>query len=454
MSTTKNQISNLNFQDNLVLNALNSPDKTQLVYDFSNGYNVLDMLMSKMRGKTATQVTGLDGLISKPIMGKSRIIAQVASTSLVGDKLKVVFVSPNANFRIKDTVIDSSVNQTMGRVITSTADYIVLEKIERAWSTGTDFLAGTYAFVGWDASGNRGSGGKSSLYEYPQYVDNQTAILRETVEIFRRDMSKTYATFQGDFWYTAQDQLTVRRFARQQEQRDFFSKFGTISGSSVEGNVNFNGGLKWAITDPVRGGVYKPLTNVMTQGDFEDFIGQISDRKATTSNTIPLLVGRSALRQLQSFTSDFIKYAGKSNTFGGESVKGLDVYEYSVAGTNCKFIMAPILNDVDAYPQTSSIAGINGTRMQNTMIALDDSDFDAVGGGSLPAMERIYFGEEEYIYGYIPGLIGKGGTDPSNVLRSGTMSMADDKDGVSLQMYTDSGIDVIGQRMGWMELAY
>lgn len=451
---TLNQISNLDFDNNLVLNALNSPDKTQLVYDFSNGYNVLDMLMSKMRNKKATQVTGLNGVHSKPIMGKSTIIAQVASTTLVGVNLKVTFVSPNANFRVKDTVIDSSINQTMGRVIASTKDYIVLEPAERAWSTGTDFLANSYAFVGWDSSGNRGSGGKSSLYEYPNYVSNQTAILRETVEIFRRDMSKTYATFQGDFWYSAQDQLAVRRFARQQEQRDFFSKYKTISGSSVEGDVNFNGGLKWAITDPERGGVYKPLTNVMTIADFEDFIGQISDRKATTSNEIPLLMGRSALRQLQSFTSDFIKYAGKTNTFGGDSVKGLDVYEYTVQGVNCKFIMAPILNDVDSYPMTSSISGIQGTRMQNTIIALDDSDFDVVGGGTAPAMERIYFGEEEYIYGYVPGLIGKGGVDPSNVLKSGNMSMANDKDGVSLQLYTDSGIDVVGQRMGWMELAY
>lgn len=452
---TLNQLSTLNFQDNLVLNALNSPDKTQLVYDFSNGYNVLDQLMSIMNKKKATRVTGMNGLHSKPIMGKSRVVAQVASTSIVSSNLVIVFADPNySNFRVKDSVIDSSANQTIGRVVATAKGTITLEPVERAWSTGTDFLAGSYALATWDASGNRGSGGKSSLYEQPTYINNQTAILRETTEIFRRDMFQTYPTFEGDFWWTAQDRLTVNRFARMQEYRDWFSKYKTITGSAVEGDVNFNGGLKWAITDPTRGGVYKPLTNQMSQGDFEDFIGQISDRKASTSNTIPLLMGRGALRQLQSFTSDFIKYGGKTNTFGGDSVKGLDVYEYTVSGTACKFMMAPILNDTDAFPQLSTISGISGTKMQNTIVALDDSDFDVVGGGTAPAMERIYFGEEEYIYGYVPGLIGNKGVDPSNVLQSGNMLATNDKDNVSLQLYTDSGIDVVAQRMGWMELLF
>jgi hypothetical protein len=191
----------------------------------------------------------------------------------------------------------------------------------------------------------------------------------------------------------------------------------------------------------------------MTQEDFENFISAIADRQASTNVELTFLVGRSALRQIQQFTTPFIQYGGKDNTFGGATVEGLDVRQYNVAGIACKFIMAPILNDHDSFPDLSTIPGILGTKMQNTMVALDTAMYESVGGGQLPAMEKIYFGEEEYIYGYVPGLIGKAGIDPSNVLKSGQILATNDKDAVSLQLYTDAGIDIMANRMGWLELA-
>jgi len=455
---TANQISNLDFANNLVLNGLNMDDKTSMVYDLSNGYNTLDLLISMINKQKSTQVTGQDGKYQKPIYGTSRVISQIASNSTSGSNLIVNFVDPTYNlFRVGDTVMDSSANNVKGRVISHAPGTITLELAPNSglssWNTSTNFIAGMYAKVLFDSSINRGSTGKATLYEYPQYVYNYTAISRETETIFRRDMSQTWPKFKGDFWWSAQDEITVARFARSREYKYWFSERGQIN-AALGGTVNYNGGLKWAIKDAERGGVYRPLTNVMTQGNFETFIQDIANKQTNSSVELTLLMGRGALATIQSFTSPFIQFGGNANTFGGTEVKGLDVKKYTIAGVNCNFVMAPIFNDTTMFPETSTIAGVTGTRMSNTIVAIDTSMYEAVGGGMLPAMEKIYFGDEEIVYGYVPGLIGSGVKGASDLLRSGRIFGASDRDAVSLEIYSDDGIDVIATKMGWMELAY
>lgn len=455
MITTPNQLSNVDFANNLVLNGINSPDKTKLVYDLSNGYNLLEMLMY-MKGRTSKQVTGKDGIIQKPVMGVSRVIAQVLSNSAVGLNLQVNFVDTSYDlFRLGETVFDSSASQNMGRVVSKGAGFIVLEPHPSVgtWSTGTHFTANMYAFGGFNTSGNRLSGGTTSIYENPYYVTDRTAVIRESISIARRDMFQTYVQFAGDYWWSGQDELAVRRFARQKTWRKYFSKDG-VANSAYQGDVAWTGGMKWAIKDPVRGGVYRPLTSAMAQQDFENFIADIADRNAQSMNKITLLVGRGFLRQVQAFTTPFIQFTGKNNTFGGDSVKGLDVYSYSIAGIEVELILDPVLNDTYSFPAPSSISGITyGTRMQHTAIAVDLSDYEAVGGGMLPAIEDIHFGDEQTIYGYEAGLIGNNKSMPSNVLQSGRIFATNDKDAVTLHIYEDSGCSIIANRMGWMELA-
>lgn len=455
MITTPNQLSNVDFANNLVLNGINSPDKTKLVYDLSNGYNLLEMLMY-LKGRQSRQVTGKDGVISKPVMGVSRVIAQVASNAAVGSNLQVNFVDTTYDlFRLGETVFDSSASQNMGRVVSKGLGFIVLEPHPSVgtWVTGSHFTAGMYAFGGFNSSGDRLSGGTTSIYETPFYVDDRTAIIRESISIARRDMFQTYVNFAGDFWWSGQDELAIRRFARQKTWRKYFSKEGVLN-SAYQGTTSYTGGMKWAIQDPVRGGVYRPLTSPMTQADFENFIADISDRQASASTRHTILMGRGALRQIQGFTSPLIIPSGQHNTFGGSSVKGLDVRSYSIAGIEVDFILDPVLNDKFSFPAASTISGITyGTRMQHTMIAVDLSDYEAVGGGMLPAIEDIHFGDEQTIYGYEAGLIGNNKSMPSNVLTSGRIFATNDKDAVTLHIYEDSGCSIIANRMGWMELA-
>jgi hypothetical protein len=451
MPQTLNQLSTLDFENNLFLNALDKDDKSSAVYDLSGGYNVIDFLVT--RGAPARSIDGADGKFYKPIMGSSTPTAQVASVSASGSNLIVTFSDPSFDkFRLKEVIGDGTANMNLGRVIAKSAGQVTIEPVAGGTlSSSLHFVAGTFATPMFIASGDRFSSGVESLYEYPKYVWNQTGITRESLQLARRDMSKTWVNFNGGMWHLAQEPLTMKRFARNLERKAIWSRLGN-SNSTLEGNVSYSQGLRESILDPERGGVYMPLSSSMTQGMFENWINRISDRKNSAKNKITLGVGRGFLNFVQSYTSPYIQAAGQSNTFGGASVDGLDVYHYAINGVSVDLVMIPFFNDRDMFPQVSSIAGLgNYTRMQYTAIALDTESYESVDGQMLPAMEKVYFGPEETIYGYVPGLIGSslGG---STTMRSGNILATNDKDGVSLEIYSDCAYDFMSYRMGWAEV--
>lgn len=448
MPSTLNQVSQLDFQNNLVLNALGKDDKAAAVYDLSGGYNVIDFLVT--RGAPARSIDGADGVFYKPIMGSSTPTASILSVTGT-NPMVVTFSDPSFDkFRLKEVIGDGSAAMNMGRVIAKAPGQVTIEPVSGA-TTVSGFTAGSFAVSMFPASGTRFSSGMESLYEYPKYLKNQTSITRESLSLARRDMSKTWVEYAGGMWYTAQEPLTVKRFARNLERKAIWSKFGNTT-SSLEGNVAYSQGLREAILDSERGGVYMPLSGSMTQGQFESWIGRIADRKNSPRYSVTIGCGRGFLNWIQSYTSPYIQYAGRNNTFGGETVEGLDVYSYSINGVNVNLVMIPFFNDRDMFPAFSTVSGLgNFTRMQYTAIALDTDMYESVDGKMLPSMEKVYFGSEEVIYGYIPGLIGSSLTG-STTLRTGNILATNDKDGVTMEIYSDCAYDFMSYRMGWAEI--
>ncbi len=454
MATSINQLSTAEFRNNLLLNSLNMDDKSKAVYDFSGGYNLIDFLAT--RNAPARRIDGDLGRFSKPLMGNNAVVAQVASTSLSGDILTVNFTNPAYNvFREQVVCSDGTAANNQGRIISKGPGFVKMETTPGtgAWNTSLHFVAGSFCTALYNASGNIGSSGMESLYEYPKYVTNQTSITRETARINRRDMVKTWVKFENGYWDTAQDYLTAQRFANLLEYKALFGEYGTKSNSSIGGDVNYSMGLRAAIRDPERGGIYQPMSSAMGQGDFESWIGRIADRQALQHVDLSLVVGRGFLKSVQNFTSPFIQFSGKNNTFGGADVKGYDVDTYSVNGITCNLIMHPIFNNRDMFPAMSTISSLGQfTRMQYTAFALDFGMIDGVGGGSLPAIEKVYFGQDEITYEYLRGIaMGAGNPNGAPKATSGGSQAVNDKDGISMEIYSDCAYDFMAYRMGMME---
>ena len=197
MPSTLNQVSQLDFQNNLVLNALSKDDKAAAVYDLSGGYNVIDFLVT--RGAPARSIDGQDGVFYKPIMGSSTPTAQIQSVSTSGANLVVTFTDPSFDkFRLKEVIGDGTAAMNMGRVIAKQPGQVTVEPVAGGTlSSSTMFQANQFAVSMFPASGTRFSSGMESLYEYPKYVKNQTSITRESLSLARRDMSKTWVEYAG-----------------------------------------------------------------------------------------------------------------------------------------------------------------------------------------------------------------------------------------------------------------
>ncbi len=455
MAISLNQLSTQEFRNNLLLNRLNKDDKSKAVYDFSGGYNLIDFLAT--RNAPSRRVDGDQGIFQKPLMGNNAVVAQVASNSVSGNIMTVTFTNPAYNsFRTQVVCNDGTAANNQGRVVSKGPGFVKMETTPGtgAWNAAIHFVAGSFCTALYNASGNIGSSGMESLYEYPVYVQNQTSIIRETTRINRRDMVKTWVEFENGYWDTAQDYLTAQRFANILEYKAIFGEYGQTLNSSIGGTVNYSMGLRAAIRDPQRGGVYQPLSSAMGQGDFENWISRIADRQALQHVDLSIMCGRGFLKQIQNFVSPFIQFAGKNNTFGGAEVKGYDVDMYAVNGIKVNLIMHPIFNNRDMFPTQSAISSLGQfTRMQYTAYALDFGMIDGVGGGSLPAIEKVYFGPDEITYEYLRGVAMGGGVPASAPAASSAGSQpVNDKDGIDLEIYSDCAYDFMAYRMGLMEV--
>lgn len=453
---TPNQVA-VNFENNAILNALNRPDKSSVVYDLSGGYNFIDTIVTK--NTSPRSVNGLEGKFEKPIIGRSDTGTLVAATpTLSGTNLVVVFSDPTfLGYRETEVISDGTAANNQGRVVSVSPGTVTLEPVGGATTMATtQFPAGSYAARMFQLSINRGSTGITSLYEDPFYVYNYTSISRDSVDFFRRDFFQTYPLYNGKYWMYAQEKVMMDRFARGIERKALLGKRGqNVTTASGGGKFNSSQGLRDAILDPDRGGTYLSLSNVITQGQFEAFLGQIADRKNSSKYKIQLGVGRGALNAIQNFVRPYIQYAGSQNTFGGQSVKGVDVMYYAVNGIEVEMAMIPLFNDREQFPGMSTIPGTAAfTRMQYTMIAFDMDNYPTKGGGVAPAMEKVYFGNEEMVYGYLPGMVGSAAQQmASGEFRTSGNIAVSDRDGSSIQLYSDFAFDFMPYRMGWAEMS-
>lgn len=453
---TPNQLSISNFQNNLVLNGLDMPDRIQMVWDISGQWNTLTWLTDRLSRQRSRQIVGLDGKFEKPIIGRNNVITAIAGNVLNGNgSLTVTFTDPTYNlFRLNRVVLDS--NNFEGRVISTSPGTVTIEPLGNpaVFVAATHFASG-FIKDGWDASINMGSTGSTPLYEYPDYVFNYTSISRGTTDWFRRNMNQTWVrtSKDGKFWWSSIDVNAITQFAKDIEIKSWEgvrSQTTSLNG----GVVNQSGGLLWAIKDPVRGGVVKPMSNNPTKADLEDFIMEVAARQAVPNVKLIGLAGQGMMANIQTnMTQDFIIHSGTYNTFGGATVSGIDVREYQIAGVSLAIIPCTYFNDRERFPELSTIPGVIGTKRGNDLVILDEGMFPVIGGGEAPALERCYFGDQDIVYGYLNGIGMQGGGAPLSMAGQTFNQIVSNRDSVQFEIYSDCcPVDAIAQRMGYMFL--
>jgi len=439
-------ITNLPLSQSLLLKGLELPNKMQMVYAQDYGYNVLTQLSAKL----APSISTPNPKVEVSSLGNLGVFAPVTSNGSITSG--EVSVTKAGNFRVGDIVADSNMIQARVTGVDSALNKLFLEPVTVGSFTAAHFANGNVKRL-FDASANRDSRGKSVLNYTPDVDYALTAVTRESSRQSRRDRISSYVKWNGDFWWRSYDDLALRAFAKQLEYKYAFSERGIHQGA--DGEYYTTGGVRWSIIN--KGGTYLPLTGELTQATFNDFLENMVRVSADNGRNLVALMGSAAMARLQTILGDYIKQAGTANTFGGASVQGLNVMQYSYAGMNISFVRWALLDDEMFRGELSSING--KPKMSNSIYFMDLTSVPAAdGSGNLSPLQKYHFNNDELIANYVPGMIGLESSDASTVksaIAGSTLASlgTSDIDSVEFHMLSDCGLHCIADRMGLIEFA-
>jgi hypothetical protein len=444
-------ISNLPLSQSLLLKGLSLPNKMAMVYSQDYGYNVLTQLTSKLASSISTPQSKVEISSLGNLGVYSKIVAAPVAAGAGG---LTVAVQDASKFRISDIVADGNLIQAIVVSVDTAGNTLTLSPHSTATlSTSTHFLINTQCKRFFDASANRSSQGKSTLNYTPDTDFALTAVTRESSHQSRRDRTASFVKWNGDFWWRSYDDLTLKAFAKQLEYKYAFSERQIKQGPF--GEYYTTGGLRWSIIN--NGGSYMSLTSELTQSVFNDFLEQMVRVSAEGGRKLIALMGSAAMARLQTILGDYIKFAGTANTLGGTSVTGLNVMKYAYAGLEIEFVRWALLDDEMFRGELSTING--KPRLSNSIYFIDMTAIPAAdGSGTIAAMQKYHFNQDELIANYVPGMIGLESSDPSTVKAalSGGQSVSlgtSDVDGVDFHILSDCGLYCVADKMGLIEFA-
>jgi len=445
-------ISNLPISQSLLLKGLSLPNKMAMVYSQDFGYNVLTQLTSKL----ASSISSPQARVEISSLGNLGVYSKIVAngTVVTGTSLMSVTVQDASKFRVGDIIADGNLVQALVTDVDFSGNKIFIAPHTTASLTaGTHFLANTQAKRFFDASANRSSVGKTTLNYTPDTDFALTAVTRESSHQSRRDRIASFVKWNGDFWWRSYDDLTLKAFAKQLEYKYAFSERAIKQGPN--GEYFTTGGLRWSIIN--NGGSYLSLTSELTQSVFNDFLEQMVRVSAEGGRKLVALMGSAAMARLQTILGDYIKFAGTANTLGGASVTGLNVMKYAYAGLEIEFVRWSLLDDEMFRGELSSING--KPRMSNSMYFIDLTPIPAAdGSGTIAALQKYHFNQDELLANYVPGMIGLESSDPSTIKAalSGGQSVSlgtSDVDGVDFHILSDCGLYCVADKMGLIEFA-
>ena len=444
-------ISNLPISQSLLLKGLSLPNKMAMVYSQDYGYNVLTQLTSKLASSISTPQSKVEISSLGNLGVYSKIVAAPVAAGAGG---LTVAVQDASKFRISDIIADGNLVQAIVVSVDTAGNTLTVAPHSTATlSTLTHFLTNMQAKRFFDASANRSSQGKSTLNYTPDTDFALTAVTRESSHQSRRDRIASFVKWNGDFWWRSYDDLTLKAFAKQLEYKYAFSERQIKQGPF--GEYYTTGGLRWSIIN--NGGSYMSLTSELTQSVFNDFLEQMVRVSAEGGRKLIALMGSAAMARLQTILGDYIKYAGTANTFGGASVTGLNVMKYAYAGLEIEFVRWALLDDEMFRSELSTING--KPRMSNSIYFIDMTAVPAAdGSGSISALQKYHFNNDELIANYVPGMIGLETSDASSVKAAiGGSTLASlgtsDVDGVDFHILSDCGLYCVADKMGLIEFA-
>jgi hypothetical protein len=432
----------LDLAGSIYAGGLNKPNDYKLVYNLADGYNTASTLFAAWN-QSASDALGL------PLMtGNDKyefatedvnwVNESITNNTQSGANLVLTYSGTNDFFRNGQTVIDS--NLVQGQVIDHGAGTVTICPVTIALVAGTHFVIGTYVKEFSFAAAFRASKGTSPLYTVPTKDYDYPQNFRGTSFLAATDFQDTYPMYNGKSWGHRQVDKALMQMAVEKERQLLLGDRATFN--SPQGTTYTTASLKWAAMN--RGGQYVPLTTALTTTMWSNILQTQRVKKATRGgkNKI-ILCGDGFLTYFQNnFTQQFVTTAGVNNTFGGQTVKGLDIRKWAIAGEEYDILHLPFFDDPNYWVNdTTTIAGYYGGKMSNSFFIIDPNVIGSVGSGvSRPPVQYLYWGQKGVNVKVINGMVNIDGSSNTGMgSAGGYMNTSDDTDGATIQALEKCG---------------
>lgn len=426
------------------------------VADLNRDWGAMPALLDNLNGNSSHAISDPQGQYIKMVKPRQAATAIVASVAQAGANLNLTFTDVAfTGARVKDTIRDANYNY--GQVISVSPGAVTIQPTLQplALLAASHFLVNSYIDVLYDSSGNHNSTGKTNLYEekVPRY--NYSAVNRASHQMSRREKFNSRMGPDGIayYWNEGED-FMIRDFTKKYSKKVFFGVGGQFNG--VEGQTNDTEGVRAAIRN--QGGWFVSSTAQLVEPQWNDMLNWTSTKYSKSRQEKLFFMGRDAWTNISSFYANDINFTVSNSTDDGQQLN-FDVISVVIGGIKAKIMVESFFNDPIEFPSLSTIPGVTGTRMSNTICMMDIAPIPADNErGFMPAMEKFHFSNDrggmETIYKIIGGMTGGGpgnGTGPSEY--NNYQLTSNPVDGCQFEMLSDGGCDCQADSWAWFELA-
>lgn len=410
---------------------LNKPEGFDALYAVNKRRHKMIGLVDFLGGQSkAMEVDTNNGLISSMKMGDYMTNAVVATATQNGTSIDLTFNGGYNQFRVGFAVHDK--NRKLAIVTAAAAGAITISPLDNTLTAGTDFAVGTYCIESFNVSKTYSSTSPDYKLYVPDTLYNYLQISRESMTLSAMDFYKTYIDgTAGSKVHAAamiQQEMALRKLADSIETRMFIGQAAT-GVSVVGGTGNTNGGIDWALVN--RGGQLDVQSSLPDTDYMLDILVNLREQTGMVSNHFLFIGGPRARQNMATALQNYKITAGVNSVLEG---KGLAVDGVNTTFGYIEFMDTWYMSDPYSDPQLSTITGQRKLSDEFYIFCVQPTvDFY---GGSAPLIRQCYKDTQGIQMTHVDGLINQNGQRISG-------STATSTDGVTVDFYTNSGIDIV-----------
>jgi hypothetical protein len=267
-----------------------------------------------------------------------------------------------------------------------------------SFNTAVDFVASEGVIDGGDIGSLINRTTKETIFSLPDESKNIIGTMNASAYITFEDVN-TYGYLKnvnGTQYYALQKEVqAIQRLNQQYVKRQLSNTPPVFSGSEPIGASLLNQIL-------TMGGTAVPLasTATFTEDDLINTIQTYTAAGGFTSDEILVMGGPDYIANWQKALKGYLTTAGKNNTLGGDSISGINIFEYGFQGLNFKVVADPVLGNQRMWGTAS-----NGrSARSNSAIWMNTAPVKTEQNVTMPFATSRYFGNNADIQRWIvPG---------------------------------------------------